>query len=243
MLFEEKDESKIIVAFDFENKNKALSMAKLLDPSLCKIKVGLELYVSCGPSIIEELHSLGYKIFLDLKFHDITNTVVKSCLAASKLGVWMVNIHSGGGSNMMISSKEELVSNNYQTLVLGVTILTSMNEKDINEIGYTGNIENQVVKMASLCYESKLDGIVCSANEAKLIKSKFPENFICVCPGIRNNDDDNNDQKRTVTPAQAAKYGADYIVVGRPIIKSKNPLECLINIKKEFDSELDKKKK
>ena len=242
MLFEDKDESKIIVAFDFESKNKALLMAKLLDPSLCKIKVGLELYVSCGPSIIEELHSFGYKIFLDLKFHDITNTVVKSCLAASKLGVWMINIHSSGGSNMMISSKKQLIRNNYQTLVLGVTILTSMNEKDINEVGYTSNIENQVVKMAALCYESKLDGVVCSANEAKLIKSKFPENFICVCPGIRNNSDDNNDQKRIITPTQAAKYGADYIVVGRPIIESKNPLESLINIKKEFDSGLNNKK-
>ena len=135
MSFQDKNNSKVIVALDYNSKEDAILMANTLKPSLCKLKVGLELFVSCGPSIIKDLHTLGYKIFLDLKFHDITNTVVKSCLSASKLGVWMINIHSSGGKNMMVKSKDEIVKNNYQTLILGVTILTSMEENEINEIG------------------------------------------------------------------------------------------------------------
>ena len=205
MSFEDKDESRIIVALDFKDRNDAISMAKLFQPKLCKIKVGLELFLSCGPSIIKELNDLGYKIFLDLKFHDITNTVIKSCIAASDLGIWMLNIHSSGGKNMMKNSKEALVNKNYSTLLLGVTILTSMDENDIYEIGYNGNIKTQVLKMASLCKESGLDGVVCSAEEAKFIKSKFSKNFICVCPGVRRKDDEGNDQKRIITPAKAAE--------------------------------------
>ena len=136
MSFEDNYESKVIVALDFKDRKEAISMAKLFTPKLCKIKVGLELFVSCGPSIIEELNSLGYKIFLDLKFHDITNTVIQSCIAASSLGVWMLNIHSSSGKNTMVNSKINLVNNNYATLLLGVTILTSLDENDINEIGY-----------------------------------------------------------------------------------------------------------
>ena len=238
MSFEDNYESRVIVALDFKDRKEAISMAKLFTPELCKIKVGLELFVSCGPSIIEELNSLGYKIFLDLKFHDITNTVIQSCIAASKLGVWMLNVHSGGGKKMMENSKANLLKKNYSTLLLGVTILTSLDENDINEIGYNTDMNTQVLKMATLCKEAGLDGVVCSAEEAKHLKLKFPKNFICVCPGIRSNDEENNDQKRIITPTIAAKNGADYIVVGRPIIKSENPLESLINIKKEFDNGL-----
>ena len=235
MSFQDKNNSKVIVALDYNNKEDAILMANTLKPSLCKLKVGLELFVSCGPSIIKDLHSLGYKIFLDLKFHDITNTVVKSCLSASKLGVWMINIHSSGGKNMMVKSKDEIVKNNYQTLILGVTILTSMEENEINEIGYSCNIKEQVLKMARLCYQSELNGVVCSTKEAKFIKSEFPEDFICVCPGIRNTENKSDDQKRIATPKLAAESGADYIVVGRPITKSDKPLESLMMIKKEFD--------
>ena len=238
MLFEDKEAPRIIVALDYNNKEDAILMAKTLKPSLCKIKVGLELFITCGPSIIEEIHSLGYKIFLDLKFHDITNTVVNSCKVAAKMGVWMINVHSSGGKNMMLNSKKELINESYDTLVLGVTVLTSMQKNDINEIGFTNDIETQVLNMATLCKDSNLDGVVCSAQEAKLIKSNFPDNFLCVCPGIRSEHEQINDQKRIMTASMAAKNCVDYIVVGRPIIKSRNPLESLIKIKEEFDNGL-----
>ena len=228
----------IIVALDYNKENEALDMAETLDPSLCILKVGLELYISCGPKILKALHKLGYKIFLDLKFHDIKNTVIKSSLVAADLGVWMINVHSSGGVEMMSGVANAIKENNYSTLVTGVTILTSLDNDDIKTIGYSNNTKDQVMKMASLCYDSGLNGIVCSAHEAKNIKNKLKDNFICVCPGIRRTEDDKDDQKRIMTPAIAANNGADYIVVGRPIINSKNPLESLIKIKKEFNNTL-----
>ena len=243
MSFEDKEDPRVIVALDYNNKEDAVLMAKTLNPSLCKIKVGLELFITCGPSIIEEIHSLGYKIFLDLKFHDITNTVVNSCKVAAKMGVWMINVHSSGGKNMMLNSKNELLDENYNTLVIGVTVLTSMQKKDINEIGFTNDLETQVLNMATLCKDSNLDGVVCSAQEAKLIKSNFPDNFLCVCPGIRSELEQINDQKRVMTASMAAKNCVDYIVVGRPIIQSNNPLESLIRIKEEFHNNLKSNEK
>ncbi len=235
MLNDYKKISSIIVALDFNNKNDALLMAKKLDPSLCNLKVGLELFLSCGPSIIDELHNIGYKIFLDLKFHDIANTVVKSCMFASKLGVWMTNIHASAGKKTILSAAKELSSTNKKMILLGVTILTSLDDSDLVELGYKFNIENQILKMSDLCFESGLNGIVCSANEAKFVKSKFEKNFICVCPGIRMLDDNKNDQKRVSTPSIAKSNGADYIVVGRSITTNPNPLDSLIKIKNEFD--------
>ena len=228
----------IIVALDYNKENKALDMAKILDPSLCILKVGLELYVSCGPKIVNALHKLGYKIFLDLKFHDIKNTVIKSSLVAADLGVWMINVHSSGGVEMMSGVANAIKENNYSTLVTGVTILTSLDNDDIKTIGYSNNTKDQVMKMAALCYDSGLNGIVCSAHEAKNIKNEIKDNFICVCPGIRRTEDNKDDQKRIMTPAMAANNGADYIVVGRPITNSKNPLKSLIKIKKEFNNTL-----
>ncbi|MBT7523631.1 MAG: orotidine-5'-phosphate decarboxylase [Gammaproteobacteria bacterium] len=228
----------IIVALDYNKENKALDMAKILDPSLCILKVGLELYVSCGPKIVNALHKLGYKIFLDLKFHDIKNTVIKSSLVAADLGVWMINVHSSGGVEMMSGVANTIKENNYSTLVTGVTVLTSLDNDDIKTIGYSNNTKDQVMKMAALCYDSGLNGIVCSAHEVKNIKNEIKDNFICVCPGIRRTEDNKDDQKRIMTPAMAANNGADYIVVGRPITNSKNPLKSLIKIKKEFNNTL-----
>jgi len=236
MSFEHKKNSKIIVALDYDNKKDAIFLANKLDPSLCNLKVGLQLFVSCGPIIIKELHALGYKVFLDLKFHDITNTVVKSCLAASELGVWMINIHSSGGSKMMHQVMKEIKKNKHKTLVLGVTMLTSIDENEMKEIGYINNMEQQVINMAEMSYKSNLNGIVCSAQEAKLVKSRFPNSFLCVCPGIRSFDDNKNDQKRIMTPQMAFDNGADYIVVGRPIAESDDPLNTLKRIKKEFNN-------
>lgn len=232
------ESSNIIVALDYNKEKNALDMANTLDPTLCILKVGLELYVSCGPKIVKELHKLGYRIFLDLKLHDITNTVIKSSLIAADLGVWMINVHSSGGTNMMAGVANAIKDNNYSTLVTGVTILTSLDDDDIKTIGYSSNTKDQVMKMAALCYDSGLNGIVCSANEAKNIKNELKDNFICVCPGIRRSEDNKDDQKRIMTPVMAANNGADYIVVGRPITNSRNPLESLIKIKKEFNNTL-----
>jgi len=236
MLSDHKKNSKIIVALDYSNKNDAISLANQLHPSLCNLKVGLQLFVSCGPEVIQDLHKLGYNIFLDLKFHDITNTVVKSCLAAAKLGVWMVNIHSSGGGKMMLQTMKVMKQNNHRTLVLGVTMLTSIDENEMKEIGYKNSMEQQVLQMAEMSYRSNLNGIVCSAKESKIVKSRFPDNFLCVCPGIRSIDDSKNDQKRIMTPRMAFENGADYIVVGRPITESENPLETLKSINKEFNN-------
>ena len=238
MLSEHNDTTNIIVALDYDNEKEALRMAKILDPSLCILKVGLELFVSSGPKIVHELHNLNYKVFLDLKFHDITSTVIKSSLAAAELGVWMINVHSSGGRSMMREVSKMIKENNFSTLVTGVTVLTSLNDDELNEIGYSRKTKEQVMRMAKLCSDSNLNGIVCSAHEAKYIKSKFTSNFVCVCPGIRNVIDNDNDQKRVMSPSMAAANGADYIVVGRPITNSKNPLESLVKIKTEFENSL-----
>ena len=173
MLSEYNGTPHIIVALDYNNENEAINMAKMLDPSLCILKVGLELFVSSGPKIVHDLHSLNYKVFLDLKFHDIVNTVIKSSLAAAELGVWMINVHSSGGRDMMSKVVRKIKENNHDTLVTGVTILTSLNNDDLYDIGYTKNTEEQVLKMAQLCNDSRLNGIVCSAHEAKIVKKKF----------------------------------------------------------------------
>ena len=204
------------------------------------VKIGSVAFNSLGKDLIELIHSEGFQIFLDLKFHDIKNTVIKSSLAAAELGVWMINVHSSGGIDMMSGVANAIRKNNYRTLVTGVTILTSLDDKDIKAIGYSDNTKEQVMKMAKLCYDSDLNGIVCSAEEAKAIKNKFKDNLICVCPGIRRAQDCKDDQKRIITPEMAANNGADYIVVGRPIIDSRDPLESLIKIKKEFNNSLEK---
>ena len=230
-------DSPIIVALDMDQKS-ALELANKIDPQDCEVKVGSQLFTASGPKVIEELKNLGFKIFLDLKFHDINNTVVKSSVSAAELGVWMINIHSSGGKTMMSKVSEEIKKNNHNTLVLGVTILTSLDDDEIKEIGYSKKMEEQVLNMAELCYESNLNGVVCSAREASIIKNKFSDNFICVCPGIRSENNKKDDQKRFVTPSIASNNGADYIVVGRPITSSNDPLESLIKIKEEFDNPL-----
>ena len=240
MSFEDHKLSKVIVALDYQNENDALKMAKILSPDMCNLKVGLELFISCGPEIIKKLHNLNYKIFLDLKLHDINNTVLKSINAIGQLGVWMTNIHAAGGMSMMIDAVEELQKNYNDIIILGVTVLTSLDNEKFKEIGYSKEINDQVVHMASMCHKSKLNGVVCSAKEAKLIKENLPSDFICVCPGIRTKNSSNDDQERIMTPKEAAENGADYIVVGRPITQSNDPLSSLKTIKEEFENSLKK---
>ncbi len=224
--------SPIIVALDLE-RDLALDLAKSLDPNNCRLKVGSQLFTSAGPRVIEELSTLGFDIFLDLKFHDIPSTVAQSVKAASNLGVWMLNIHSSGGSAMMKAAKEATIGLEDPPLIIGVTMLTSLNEKDVNEVGIQ-DISNQVLSLASLAKKSSLDGIVCSANDVISAKELLGKNFITVTPGIRSSDSSKDDQSRVSSARNAIEKGADYLVIGRPITKSTNPMESLDSIIKEI---------
>jgi orotidine-5'-phosphate decarboxylase len=224
--------SPIIVALDLE-RDLALDLAKTLDPNNCRLKVGSQLFTSAGPRVIEELSTLGFDIFLDLKFHDIPNTVAQSVKAASNLGVWMLNVHASGGSIMMKAAKEATAGLVYPPLIIGVTMLTSLNEKDVNEVGIQ-DISNQVLSLASLAKKNSLDGIVCSANEVGSIKELLGKDFVTVTPGIRSSDSSKDDQSRVSSARNAIENGADYLVIGRPITQSDNPMKSLDSIIKEI---------
>jgi orotidine-5'-phosphate decarboxylase len=224
--------SQIIVALDLE-RDLALDLAKSLDPNNCRLKVGSQLFTSAGPRVIEELSTLGFDIFLDLKFHDIPSTVAQSVKAASNLGVWMLNVHASGGSIMMKAAKEATTGLVDPPLIIGVTMLTSLSEKDVNEIGIQG-ISNQVLSLASLAKKNSLDGIVCSANDVRRIKELLGKDFVTVTPGIRSSDSSKDDQSRVSSARNAIEKGADYLVIGRPITQSANPMKSLDSIIKEI---------
>ena len=224
--------SPVIVALDLEHAL-AIDLAKKLDPEDCRLKVGNQLFTSAGPKVIEELSTLGFDIFLDLKFHDIPNTVVQSVKAASNLGVWMLNVHASGGSIMMNAAKEAISELLEPPLIIGVTMLTSLSEEDVNEIGIQ-DISNQVVSLASLAKKNSLDGVVCSVNEVKRIKELLGKDFITVTPGIRSSDSFKDDQSRVSSAKNAIENGSDYLVIGRPITQSDNPMNSLDSIIKEI---------
>lgn len=224
--------SPIIVALDLE-RDLALDLAKSLDPNNCRLKVGSQLFTSAGPRVIEQLSTLGFDIFLDLKFHDIPNTVAQSVKAASNLGVWMLNIHASGGSTMMKAAKDATAGLVDPPLIIGVTMLTSLSEDDINEVGIQ-DISNQVLSLASLAKKNSLDGIVCSANEVGSIKELLGKDFVTVTPGIRSSDSSKDDQSRVSSARNAIEKGADYLVIGRPITQSDNPMKSLDSIIKEI---------
>ena len=224
--------SPIIVALDLEH-TLAIDLAKKLDPENCRLKVGSQLFTSAGPKVIEELSMLGFDVFLDLKFHDIPNTVAQSVKAASNLGVWMLNVHASGGSIMMNAAKEATSELLRPPLIIGVTMLTSLSEKDVNEIGIQ-DISNQVLSLASLAKKNSLDGVVCSVNEVPRIKELLGKDFLTVTPGIRSSDSLKDDQSRVSTARNAIENGSDYLVIGRPITQSDNPMKSLDSIIKEI---------
>tara|TARA_R110001583_G_scaffold57906_4_gene173040 strand:+ start:10122 stop:10877 length:756 start_codon:yes stop_codon:yes gene_type:complete len=215
--------SPIVVALDYSSVDAALAMAKLLDPARCRVKVGKELFTSAGPLVIEQLHQLGFEVFLDLKFHDIPNTCAKAVAAAADLGVWMVNVHASGGRRMMEAARNELDKRASRPLLIGVTVLTSMDSVDLIELGLSVTPEEHVVRLATLAQSSGLDGVVCSANELAVIRQHCGDDFKTVTPGIRPSWSDNQDQKRVMTPEQAVAAGVDYMVIGRPITQSEDP--------------------
>ncbi len=225
----------IVVALDFEQKSAALDLVSQLDPALCRLKVGKEMFTHFGPAFVSELQQRKFDVFLDLKFHDIPNTVAKAVQAAADLGVWMVNVHACGGSRMMVAAKEALQKfGQDKPLLIAVTVLTSMEQSDLTELGIQLTPAEQVLKLAALTAQSGLDGVVCSAQEAALLKQQFGREFCLVTPGIRPAFAQADDQKRVMTPHQALSVGVDYLVIGRPITKAADPLAALQAIYREI---------
>lgn len=221
---------KIIVALDYSSMDEALAMADQLDPSRCRLKVGKELFTRSGPQIINALSQQSFDIFLDLKYHDIPNTVAKACRAAADLGVWMLNVHTLGGGAMMQAARAAVGTASDAPLLIGVTLLTSMDEATFKQIGLTGTISDTVIKLAGLAKDNGLDGVVCSAQEASQLKAHYGSDFQLVTPGIRPANAEQGDQHRTMTPAQALAAGSDYLVIGRPITAAADPMQALEDI-------------
>ena len=225
----------IIVALDFSTPAKALNFLEQLNPDLCRVKVGKELFAAGGPELVKSIVDKNFDVFLDLKFHDIPNTVANAVKVAADLGVWMLNIHASGGSSMMIAAREALESErSKRPLLIGVTVLTSMARNDLYEVGVNEDVQKHVNKLAKLAYNSGLDGVVCSAAETKILRVSMPLEFKLITPGIRRPQDATKDQKRVVGPAEAIRNGSDYLVIGRPITEANSPLEALI----DFNSEI-----
>ncbi|MGL6160215.1 orotidine-5'-phosphate decarboxylase [Microbulbifer sp.] len=220
--------SPVIVALDYDNADAALAMADRLDPQLCRVKVGKELFTAAGPQLVGELVARGFQVFLDLKFHDIPNTVAAAVRAAAELGVWMVNVHASGGSRMMRTAAKALEEfGERRPLLIAVTVLTSTAPEELAETGVARPLQDQVLALAELAQRSGLDGVVCSAREAQLLRAACGDDFVLVTPGIRPSGSAADDQRRIVTPEQALEWGADYLVIGRPITTAAEPAVAL----------------
>ena len=229
-------QNKIIVALDFPDAASALALVDRLDPALCRLKVGKELFTVAGPDLVRTLAARGYEVFLDLKFHDIPNTVAAACRAAAGLGVWMMNVHASGGRRMMQAAREALAELPRRPLLIGVTVLTSMSAEDLAETGIDAEPAAQVLRLASLTQACGLDGVVCSAQEAALLRARLGEGFRLVTPGIRPAGSETGDQRRVMTPMQAMAAGATDLVIGRPITAAADPVKVLQSINAEISS-------
>lgn len=225
-------DSKIIVALDYSNEKQAEDFIHKVTPDLCKLKIGKELFTSAGPRFVEKVVAQGFDVFLDLKFHDIPNTVMKACHAAAELGVWMVNVHALGGKTMMQAAKEGV--SHSDTKLIAVTILTSMGQEDLKQIGIHTDIKDQVVNLATLAHDAGLDGVVCSAKEVTVLRQSLGKEFLLVTPGIRPKGNASSDQKRVMTPSEAMNAGSSYLVIGRPITESDSPIHAMEKILTEL---------
>ena len=220
----------IIVEKKKKSQKEALSIADQLDPSLCRVKVGKEIFTHEGPSVVKALHDRGFEVFLDLKFHDIPNTTAQAVCAAADMGVWMVNVHASGGRKMMETCVERLKAGKYNTQLIAVTVLTSMGREDLKDLGLDVEPFEHVKRLATLTKDSGLDGVVCSAQEAKMLRETLGQDFALVTPGIRPLGSNADDQKRIVTPKQAMLDGSTHLVIGRPITQSANMNQTLKDI-------------
>jgi len=226
--------SKVIVALDYPDAKSALGFVDRVEPSACKLKIGKELFTREGPQLVSKLVDRGFDLFLDLKFHDIPNTVKNACHAAADLGVWMLNVHALGGRAMMEAALDGVSQSSHKPYLIAVTVLTSMDEMSLKEIGINNTPEQQVLSLADLVRKSHLDGVVCSAQEASSLRAASDESFLLVTPGIRPASADVGDQKRVMTPQKAIEAGANYLVIGRPITQAEDPIAVLSAINSEL---------
>ncbi|MDX2507858.1 MAG: orotidine-5'-phosphate decarboxylase [Gammaproteobacteria bacterium] len=227
------NDPKIIIALDYKDEISTMALVDQLQPSLCRLKVGKELFVRCGPSLVKKLINKGFDVFLDLKFHDIPNTVAAACQAAADMGVWMINVHASGGRKMMLAAHEAIEKCAHKPLLIGVTVLTSLSRQDIAETGLDIEPAEQVLRLARLAKDSGLDGVVCSPQEVSLLKQQIGKQFCFVTPGVRPAGSAIADQQRIMTPSEALSSGSDYLVIGRPITANTDPLQALNEIIKE----------
>lgn len=235
-MIEPSADPRVIVALDYPDADAARSVVARLRPDLCRLKVGKELFVAAGPGFVRELVGQGYAVFLDLKFHDIPNTVAQACKAAARLGVWMMNVHAAGGPRMLAAAREALEGLERRPLLIAVTVLTSMGPDELSAIGVEADPEEQVLRLARLTRAAGLDGVVCSAREAPALRQAIGPDFRLVTPGIRPAGSEAGDQTRILTPLQAMQAGADYLVIGRPITQATDPVATLQQISAEIST-------
>lgn len=228
--------SPVIVALDYSDLNAAAAMAEQLDPSQCRVKVGKELFTHCGPAVVRMLQDKGFDVFLDLKFHDIPNTVAGAVKAAADLGVWMVNVHACGGARMMTAATEALANDRAAPALIAVTVLTSLERDDLQAVGWHCEPLDQVVRLSALAQQCGLDGVVCSAQETAVLRSRLGNDFQLVTPGIRPADAEQGDQRRIATPRAAIEAGSSFLVIGRPITQHAQPLQALQAINRELNT-------
>ena len=232
------NDPRVIVALDFPTATQALAFAARVDPAQCRLKVGKELFTAAGPALIEKLLQRNFAIFLDLKFHDIPNTVAGACKAAAQLGVWMLNVHALGGRAMLEAARDAVAGATRPPILIAVTVLTSMGAKDMAEIGLAGDPATAALRLAKLTQASGLAGVVCSAQEAALLKGECGNDFCLVTPGIRPAGATLDDQQRVMTPAKAIAAGADYLVIGRPVTQAPDPGALLAAINHDVEGQL-----
>lgn len=232
-----RSDARVVVALDYPDAGQAHQFVDRLEPGSCRLKVGKELFTRSGPQLVEALQQKGFEVFLDLKFHDIPNTVARACEAAADLGVWMVNVHTLGGAKMMAAARDALERRAGQRpLLIGVTILTSMNETDLGEVGLRGTPAENVERLAGLARSSGLDGVVCSPQESGMLASSLGSDFVLVTPGVRPAGAEVNDQQRIMTPGDAIEAGSHYLVIGRPITQAQDPVQALAAINEELSA-------
>jgi len=229
-----KIHSPIVIALDYPNAEQAYDMAETLGAERCRVKIGKELFTRSGPAFVEKLVDKGFDVFLDLKYHDIPNTVAKACEAAADLGVWMINVHALGGRNMLLAAREAVDKSAHKPLLIAVTMLTSLSNEDLYAMGLHGSLEDNVLRLARLAKAAKLDGLVCSPFEVAPIREAVGEDLVLVTPGIRPVDSAQDDQKRIMTPAEAMQAGSNYLVIGRPVTQAADPVAALTTIEQSL---------
>jgi orotidine-5'-phosphate decarboxylase len=230
------NDPKVLIALDYPTEKQAMELIDKLDPDQCRLKVGKEMFTHLGPAFIEKIQNKNFQVFLDLKYHDIPNTVARACETAADLGVWMLNVHALGGKRMMESAADAIANKRSKPYLIAVTILTSMSEADLNEIGIQKTPAECAVHLANMAKQSGLDGVVCSAQEAQAMRNNLGEKFLLITPGIRPAGSAADDQRRIMTPADAINAGSSYLVIGRPITQAEDPVGILLTINSEIAS-------